>query len=140
MKTYLFTSKKFTGHIEFSFSDDGLLQRFDTTQAVLNSQQSMFLINNMPKTYQAMRQLVTANPDMKLSLPLKTNITFEELWNKCYINKGSSKKISLKIFERMTQQNRDGAFNYWDTYIDNKPNGEGIKYVETYLRSEIWNN
>lgn len=140
MNTYRFTSAKFKGYIEFTYAADGLLLRFDTTQAQLNAEQSQWLVTNLPKRYDTMKKLVAANKDMKLSLPLKTNVTFEEFWPMAYVNKGSSKKLSLKIWNKYPQVERDKAANFWPVYLQNKPDGEGIKYVETYLRSEIWNN
>lgn len=140
MKKYRFTSKKFSGFIEFVYSDTGLIQRYDTTQANLNESQSAWLVSNLPKTFEVMQKLIESNPDMKLSSPLKTNVTFEEFWPKAYVNKGSSKKKSLIKWNKMDQENRDGAYNYWDVYISQKADGEGIKYVETYLNSELWNN
>lgn len=140
MKTYHFTSNKFKGHIEFTYDANGLLQRYDTTQAELNQEQATWLVSNLPKSYEVMKKLVATNPDMKLSPPMKTNVTFDEFWPKVYVNKGSSKKKSLQKWERLNQKNRDAAYNYWDTYLDQKQPGEGIKYVETYLNSEIWNN
>ncbi|HMR84802.1 MAG TPA: hypothetical protein PKE30_16770 [Niabella sp.] len=140
MNTYRFTSRKFTGYITFVYDDHGLLQRYDTTQAQLTASQANWLVDNLPKRLAAMKALVAQNPDMKLSEPLPTNVTFEQFWPHAYVNKGSSKKVSLKIWNALDQEDRDKAYIYWAVYIGQKPPGEGIKYVETYLRSEIWNN
>lgn len=140
MKTYHFTSPKFKGYIKFTYNTNGLLQQYDSTQAQLNTTQAEWLVTNLPKTYNTMRQLIATNSDMKLSPPLLTNVTFEQFWPIVYLNKGSSKKLSHKLWEKMPQAERDKAANHWPIYLRNKNDGEGVKYVETYLRSEIWNN
>lgn len=140
MKSYILTSSKFQGHIQFTYGDDELLVSYDMSHATLQPKQREYLLVNMPKTYQMMNHLVARNPAIKVSAQIKENVTFDEFWPMAYVNKGSSKKLSRKIWDKLPQPERDKAANHWPRYLRNKNDGEGIKYVETYLRSEIWNN
>jgi hypothetical protein len=140
MLVYQFTSTQFTGDILFKFDDAGLLISYDAESARLTVQQHEWLLSRMPRTLNELQAILKKSKGAKLVKQVKAEWKFEDFWPIAYINKGSSKAVSLKVWNRLSQKERDKAANYWPVYLRNKNDGEGIKYVETYLRSEIWNN
>jgi len=139
MQTYLLKSDKIEGEIIFKFDDYGVLINYDSEGAKLTPKQQGWLLSSLPVTIEDLQEKIKTS-GAKLTKQHKGNWTFEEFWPMAYVNKGSSKKVSLKIWNRLLQKERDKAANYWPVYLRFKNDGEGIKYVETYLRSEIWNN
>jgi hypothetical protein len=140
MKAYIFTSELFEGSVLFRYNQDSELVTFDCSNAVLDQKYLYLLYKLMPLTVE---QLVANFKNTKhgtLTLQKKENVSFDEFWQKTYVNKASSKKKSRIKWEKMKPVDRDAAFNYWDTYIADLAPGVGIKYVETYLNSELWNN
>jgi hypothetical protein len=138
--TYLFTSSNFSGSIYFKFDEADKLISYDAEAATLSPEQYDWLLNRLPRSLQELQMIIKKSKGARLTKQLKESWLFDEFWKIAYINKGSSKKLSLKIWNKYPQKERDKAANYWPTYIRQKADGEGIKYVETYLRSEIWNN
>jgi hypothetical protein len=70
---------------------------------------------------------------------ITANITFDMFWKKYDDASRSSRKRSLKIWEKLNEDNRIKAYYFYDTYLNNKGNAEK-KYCETYLSAEMWNN
>lgn len=60
-------------------------------------------------------------------------------WDKYNDKIRSSKKKSLKIWDKLTSTDQVKAFTYIHTYNRHRGNAEK-KYAETYLGSELWNN
>lgn len=137
---FLFTSTNFTGNIMFKFDAYGKLISYDAESASLTPEQQDWLLTRLPRSLTELQVIIKKSKGARLTRQQKTEWTFDEFWPMAYINKGSSKKLSLKIWNRLAPKERDKAANYWPVYLRNKADGEGIKYVETYLRSEIWNN
>ena len=140
MKTYLFTSTQFTGHILFQFDAAGRLLKYDTTEANLSDQQADWITSRLPKTLAELQMVLKKSKGATLTEQKKIAVTFDEFWKKTYINKNSSKLKSKSIWDKMKEVDRDAAFNYFDVYLRNLEAGIGVKYVETYLRSQLWNN
>lgn len=140
-QTFLFTSNNFTGNILFKFDAAGKLVSYDAESAMLSAEQQDWLLNRLPRSLTELQAIIKKmKGGARLTRQIKEAWTFEEFWPMAYVNKGSSKKVSLKVWNRLEQKERDKAANYWPIYLRIKNDGEGIKYVETYLRSEIWNN
>lgn len=140
MKTYLFTSTNFTGSILFQFDEAGRLLKYDTTECTLTDVQHDWITNRLPKTFTDLQAVLKASKGATLTLQLTTAVSFDEFWKRTCINKNSSKHKSKGIFDKMKQVDRDAAYNYWQTYLRNLDPGIGVKYVETYLRSRLWEN
>jgi len=140
MKTYLFTSAQFTGNILFQFDEAGRLIKYDTTNATLTDKQHEWISNRLPKTFTELQAVLKASKGAKLTMQIRTAVTFDEFWPKACVNKNSSKAISRKIWDKMKQIDRDAADNHWNFYLRNLEPGIGVKYVETYLRSRLWEN
>lgn len=80
----------------------------------------------------------TSKPGITL-VEITANITFEIFWKKYDDAKRSSKKRSLKLWEKLDEKNRINAYFFFDVYMKNKGAAEK-KYCETYLNAEMWNN
>jgi hypothetical protein len=66
-------------------------------------------------------------------------ITFEMFWKKYNDASRSSRKRSLKLWNKLDETNQVKAYYHYDTYNRNRGNAEK-KYCETYLNCELWNN
>lgn len=70
---------------------------------------------------------------------LDEKITFEMLWNLYDDKLRSSKKRSTAIWDKMTVAEQVKAYYFVYKYFRHRGNAEK-KYLETYLRAELWNN
>lgn len=67
------------------------------------------------------------------------NITFNLFWEKYDDKTRSSKKRSDKLWSKLSEEDRMGAYFFIDTYNRNRGSAEK-KYCETYLNAEQWKN
>jgi hypothetical protein len=70
---------------------------------------------------------------------LEQHITFEMFWYKYNDKIRSSKKRSLKLWDKLSESDQIKAYYHIDTYNRKRGNAEK-KYCETYLTAELWNN
>lgn len=143
-ETYHFTSTQFKGVIVLRYNTDGALVSQDLTGADLNVAQINWFNNTMPKYLAQFQSTLKSNPsankNTKLTKITTEKVTFEQFWNKYNEKTRSSKKKALNCWNRLSQTDRDRAYNYIATYERNIPNGIAKKYAETYLNAELWNN
>lgn len=143
MKTYLLQSSRFDGHVLFEFNDEGLLVRYDLTEATLNEEQTVFILQKLPKTIDAIQTVLGNSKEAKLILQKVVAVTFDMFWfdkGRARWPQNSSKKKCLTWWNRSKQTERDKAYNYLPAYEKNIPAGTARKYAETYLNAELWNN
>lgn len=144
MKTYLLQSSKFKGDVLFEFNDDGFLVRYDLTGAILSEEQTVFILQKLPKSIDAIQKVLGTSKAAKLTLQKIVGATFEMFWfdskNCLRWPKNSSKKKCQLWWNRNKQSERDKAVNYLETYEKNITPGTAQKYAETYLNAELWNN
>lgn len=140
MKTYILTSEKFSGQVLFTFNDAGVMLSHDASGAQMDAVQLDWLNNRLPHTLNDLKIVLRKTVAAKLTLQQTTGVDFEMFWVKYDEKTRSSKKKALQIWNRLSQTQRDMAYNYMATYERNIPNGIAKKYAETYLRAELWNN
>lgn len=140
MKTYALTSTKFTGAVIFEFNTEGFLVRYDTIGAQLSDEQTTFILQKLPKNIDAIQRVLGTSRDAKLALQKAANVTFDQFWNRYDEKAVSSKKKAAQRWLRMSQVQRDLAYNFIDSYVRSIPTGIAKKYAETYLNAELWNN
>ena len=138
--TYLLQSEGFSGEVLFEFDEDGLLVRTDLTGAVLTKDQKVWFLEKLPRHFSELQEVVGNSRTAKLVKQQTTGVTFEQFWNRYDEKTRSSKKKSLTCWNRLSQTQRDKAFNHISKYFQSLPNGVGVKYAETYLNAELWNN
>ena len=61
MKKYLLTSTAFTGEVEFTFNDLGMLGSFDASRADLSAKQQEWILKAMPDTFQSVAATTPPN-------------------------------------------------------------------------------
>lgn len=97
-----------------------------------------WIFGNLKITEPEFREWIAANKQINMVM-LSVEVTFEMMWQKHNDFKRSSKKKSLAIWVKMTKENQVMAYYFHDEYERNRGNAEK-KYLETYLRAELWNN
>jgi hypothetical protein len=139
MKTFLLSSSGFTGEVLFRFDEAGRLVQYDVTNAALSQEQLNWFTNKLPRTLSELKNVLRASRGSVLTEQKQSAVTFDMFWDKYDEKTRSSKKRSLAKWNRMSQVQRDKAFNFIDTYFRNLL-GTAPKYANTYLNDELWNN
>lgn len=139
-QSYIFTSSRFTGHVVFVFRQDGVLLKYDITEAQLDSEQTTWITARLPKSLSELQALLKKMHGAKLELQRATKVTFDMFWDRYNEKARSSKKKALMKWNRMSQTDRDRAYNFVPMYERNLLTGMEKKYAETYLNAELWNN
>lgn len=135
---YHIISTSWNGYIEIEFNELGLMTRTDTKAAELSEAQQIWFLKKMPRELSELQRVIEGTT-AKL-VEFKKEITFEEFWLR-YDNKiRSSKKESLKIWNKLDIENQRKAFEFIKKYEMAMPTGVNKKNCETYLRQEQWNN
>jgi hypothetical protein len=137
---YIMSGTTFKGAITFQFNPEGLLLKYDCSEATMSKEQLEWLTEQLPRTLKELKQVLTKAKGAKLQkLPPQT-VDFEIFWSKYNEKVRSNKKRSLKIWTKLTKTEQLKAFLFIDQYDRNIPNGVARKYCETYLNAELWNN
>ncbi len=97
-----------------------------------------WVLSNIPMTLEDFLKWAAAIKTM-VCVELKQTINFDMMWKRHNDASRSSKKKSLVIWNRMKEEDQVKAYHYHPTYMQNKGDAEK-KYLETYLRAEMWNN
>jgi hypothetical protein len=139
-KTYIWTSQTFTGSVTFTFNADGILLQYDITQAAISHQQLQWFTNRLPRSYNELVQVLKKAKQSKLQLQPNQPITFDLAWNTYNEKVRSSKKKSLKIWNKLKTNDQVRSYLFIDAYKRSVPDGVAYKYFETYLNAELWNN
>jgi hypothetical protein len=139
MIAYSLTSNSFAGEVYFEFDDEGLLIRFDCTNAQLSEQQQIFLLRRLPRELSAIKSFMDNSPTAKFT-ELNQEITFEMFWNRYNEKLRSSKKKAEKIWNKLGRADQQKAYRYIARYEASLYTGTAKKYAETYLNAELWNN
>ena len=130
------TSPKIDGEVEFTFNDDGSLERI-VFPANFTQKQYDFTFKSKPYCIELMEQFIAESSYatfIKETKPLR----FEDFWNKYGEKEHSSKKKTEIKWKNMPKSARIKAYNYINRYKMSLPQGVRMKYAETYLNSEIW--
>jgi len=139
MKRYSLTSSGFEGEVIFEFDDNQLLLRFDATAAQLSDGQHIFLLKNLPVELFAIKAFVEKSPTARLE-EIVVTVNFNMFWIKYNEKIRSSKKKAERIWNRLSEIDREKAYKYIQKYEMSLLPGTAKKYAETYLGAELWNN
>jgi hypothetical protein len=135
---YIMTSNAFTGQVEFDYNETtGLMISYSTANATLSETQQVWLLKNLPRELAEAQTLLEKNPNILFK---PEDVTFEMFWQAYDDKINSSRKRTLKAWEKMTKDDQVKAFRFMKTYFRNIPQGTRKKYAETYLNAELWNN
>lgn len=139
-QTYILRSTKFTGSVLYTFSPEGLLLKYDTENANLSNEQLQWIATRMPRNLLEFKNALSASKTYQLELQKTGDVSFDMFWDRYNEKARSSKKKTLKIWERLPQAQRNLAYQHISAYLRTMPAGVGKKYAETYLHAELWNN
>jgi hypothetical protein len=139
VKKYLLTSTAFSGEVEFTFNDLGMLSSFDASRADLSAKQQEWILKAMPDKLSDVQRVLGDSKTATLT-EVKETVTFEQFWNRYDEKLRSSKKKTELRWNRMKETDQIKAFKYIQRYEQSIPMGVCKKYAETYLNAEQWNN
>ncbi len=142
LRKFTYTSTHIEGEVIVAFDDvTGWLVACDLSQATLTQDQHYSLLRNFPLTLQDAKALVEKDKENRQLTEIVQNVSFEMFWNRYDYKTLSHKKKSQKIWEKMSEAERQKAYDFIHKY--NRMiiiQGTGKKYAETYLNAELWNN
>jgi len=136
MTTFHLTSLAFDGFVEFVFSDNGLLERYDI-QANLSEKQQIYVLKHLPRE---IRELDAFKSETSAITEVTMDVTFDQFWNRYDEKIRSSKKKTLLRWNKMSKGEQFRAFRFISKYESNILPGTAKKYAETYLSAELWAN
>jgi hypothetical protein len=132
------TSIAFTGYIEYIFDDESLLLQKMNTEAELSEKQQVWFLKNMPREYQELEKLKSAN--VTLTEIKSDPVTFQQFWDRYDDKICSSKFKTEKAWDKLSPVDQGRAYRYISRYFNNMPAGTRKKYATTYLSDRLWNN
>lgn len=138
MVTYLLTSDKWAGEVELVYNDAGLLVEMKN-RSHMSDEQYRFFLQHSPSSLNAL-QTLTANTSAKAVLMPESELSFNLFWDRYNDKVNSSRKRAEAKWNRMSKADQLKAYNYIGVYKANIPHGTRIKFAETYLNAELWNN
>jgi lipopolysaccharide export LptBFGC system permease protein LptF len=134
------TSDTFDGVVMFEFDDKtNLLLSYSIEDAELSEEQQIWLLKNLPREMAEVKSILEKSPGIKFN-ELKIEVDFDMFWQKYDDKITSSKKRTLKAWDKLSKANQIMAYNHIQRYIASLPMGTRKKYAETYLNAELWNN
>ncbi|OSZ79310.1 hypothetical protein CAP35_13945 [Chitinophagaceae bacterium IBVUCB1] len=137
MKTLIMTSSSFTGSVTFEYGESGRLERF-SIDATMGEEQVRWLGRYMPWYEDDIQGFCSLSDKLVFSLTDR-EVTFEMFWNRYNDKSRSSRKKAEQKWNKLSKADQVKAYCYIPVYLKNK--GEaGLKYAETYLHAELWNN
>ena len=139
MRTYIVTSEKFTGEIEFRYNDIFQLCGYDN-RADFEAVQHDWLLKNLPMSPACLHKVASIMKGK--AIEVKTELTFEQFWKSYFAGRtkdNSSRKRAEAKWNRMSKGEQAKAWGYINTYMSNIAWGTAPKHAETYLNSELWN-
>jgi hypothetical protein len=136
-KTYIITSDLYVGEVVASYDDKGLLLGIDFSQAEINENQHIWMLNNIPKTTNEF--IIWKQEGRKLRVE-EFVVNFDKFWNKYDDKINSSKKRTKQKWDKMKPIEQEKAYRYIGRYFASIPYNTRKKYAETYLNAELWNN
>ncbi len=138
-KTFLLTSTLWAGEVELRYDEMGYLTHFDLNRSEMTKEQHISFLQWLPRTKDELDYIIKKATHLTLS-DFVQEVTFEMFWDRYNEKVRSSKKKTLRIWERLSMNNRVRAYNHISRYENNINPGVAKKYAETYLNAELWNN
>ena len=136
-KTYTATSLKFTGWVEFTFNDTGLLTCLNMADAQVNDEQRLWLWEHRPHTEMFIQDYATKS---KLTIVLKLiEVTFEQFYEAYGVKEG--KKKAEAAWKKLPPAEQVKAYHYIPRLRTKKQiSTEALPYPATYLNQARWND
>lgn len=139
MKKYIYTHKLLNGgNVEFRFDHRGLLIGFDINTE-LDHMFTQRFIENIPLQESYIQSYWGTRKGGSL-IEVRDDVDFNRFYER-YASFGGPKKNKLpaeKLWDKMSQKDRNTAYYYIHLYFATKPSGVAVKYPDTYLRNKPW--
>jgi len=135
------TSQKMPEGVIYTYSKAGQLLGFEIKEQSINTSIVESVVKNLHvhiNSFIEWAKLISSKNDVTV-VELTQEVTFEMFWNKYNDKQRSSRKRSLKLWEKLSDEDRVMAFYFINTYLRVKGNAEK-KYCETYLAAQQWRN
>jgi len=136
MRTFHLTSLAFDGYVEFVFSENGLLERYEI-HANLSEKQQVYILKHLPRE---IRELDNFKSETATITEVTMDVTFDQFWNRYDEKIRSSKKKTMARWNKMSKGEQNRAYRFIPKYESNILPGTAKKYAETYLTAELWAN
>ena len=131
-RKFILTSDKIKGEVVFEFTDS-ILTKYDTSSAELTDAQILFFATYLPRELYEVEAFLKRSETAKFT-EIVQEITFEMFWNKYDEKIRSSKKETLKRWNKMSKNEQRKAYNYIQKYFYSIPQGVVKMYATTYLK------
>lgn len=139
VRQFIFTTPNMPDGVIYTYdADTELFVGLQIAQENMSEQSRRKVIENIKATLPIFLMWVNDFESCTV-VEREQKITFEMFWKKYNDASRSSRKRSLKLWEKLDENNQVKAYYYYDTYNRNRGNAEK-KYCETYLSCELWNN
>lgn len=122
--------------VVYGYSKDGSFAGLNINE-ILSRSALVFILNNIKPSLDEFISWVKLKNFTVVEL--QQDISFEMFWNKYDDKLRSSKKKSLKAWNKFPEAEQVKAYYFIQTYNRHRGNAEK-KYCETYLNAELWNN
>lgn len=137
-KSFIMTSKRFTGSVLFKFGLNGFLTLFKI-EADLDEKQHQFTLKYIPKHVSHIPELAKLSETIKVE-EVPVDLSFEHFW-KTYGNYAGKKKRCEALWEQLNDAERSKCLNYIAIYKSHKSkDGTALAYPETYINNRVWEN
>lgn len=138
MRTFVLTSKNFEGEVFFHYVNERLV-KFSCIDATLNLTQYAYIVEHLPLTVEWLEK--HKSPTSKIE-EINTDITFDMFWKK-WLKKWTSYNAGSRIpaekaFSKLTQKERNDAYNNVDRYASRIKPGCTNCDGSTYLNQKRW--
>ena len=137
-KRYLLTTEASPDGVIYTFTAEGWLDAMQIQQQNMNLASRAVVVKTL--RLQEADFLEWAKGITCTVMKLDDKITFDMFWDKYNDKDRSSKKRSLKLWQKLKEDDQVKAYHYHDQYVKKMPPGVAKKYAETYLAAEQWNN
>lgn len=139
MKTFVLTSTRFEGSVEYTFNDEGQLDGF-SIQANFTEVQRIWFYERLPTHLDHLTKLSNLSNTMTIE-EVDPDLSFDAFWLK-YNHKVGNKKRSEMLWNKLSAAHKLKAINAiakYHRYLSQRPSMEKL-YPETYLSQERFLN
>lgn len=128
MADYLFTSKRISGNMKFSYDDQGVIVKFENN-AILDDKQLLFLTRNFPFAESDLNKIVGEQG----RIDEITDTSFQSFWDKYGYKKGRLKAEAA--WKKLNEGSKAKAILSIPRYKhDCKTHSRDMVYPERYLK------
>lgn len=139
MSKYLIEFKRHTASIIADFDEKGRIISAIVDYGNMEEQQFDYLLRKFPTSLSRLEYYRTMQNVVITEVP--EDLSFERFWN-TYGNKVGKKKTAQRLWEVLSDAEKHKAMKHIQPYKQWLAQRTGIemKYPETYLSQEPWNN